>query len=585
LYSYDPVGKIYNKLFDFDSTQGGNPLDLLFINYSYSPLLLYNNKIYGTTHAGGAKNAGVLFEFDPANNQYQKKIDFDSVTVAQPTGGLAVFGNKFYGASIHGGSTNNGVLFNYDPSANTYNKVYDFSNSNYLNEQTGLLSFNNKLYGVSGYNGANQGGYLFEFDPIAASFVNKRDFDSATGWEPWSGLMLKNNLFYGRTFSGGAYNAGVVYEYNPNTNTYLKKGDFDGLTNGGDNDNGNLITVPAQTADGIIGTCSSLPALNIAIPKNNQWQGITDQYGNAIAEINPNGNDLGTINASIYVQNNPVRKTGGLNYLNRSITISVQNQPAAGHPVDLRLYIKKSELDDIINTPGSGISSVNDLAVYKSESPCSNTIATDLVKLTTSGSGWGTDYVLSTQVNSFSTFHFSTGATPLPISLIDFTVTQKTKFSNQLSWKTSSELNSNYFSIERSANGIDYAPIGKAAASGFSNLPIQYDFVDANAIGATLYYRLKMVDKDAAFKYSKVVRINNDQAFISITPNPAQNTISINGVANIKQIEIVGPNGQVVRQFTMNPGNVYDVSDLRAGLYVMRLIGDNETIIKKFVKL
>jgi len=582
IFSYDPVAKTYAKLVDFDSLNGGTVYDYWYQNN----MVVFNNKLYGTTQSYGINNSGVLFEYNPANNVYTKKYDFDSASGGQPSGTLIPWNGKLYGITLSGGSYNEGVLFEYDPINNIYSKKIDFQSPGSYGGGGYLSLFNNKIYGLWSGDEANDAGLIFEYDPATNVYQKKLNLDTTSGKAPYGTLMLRNNLFYGTTFYGGAYKQGEVFEYNPVTNTYAKKADFDS-THTGFGPSGTLVSIPAAVAGGTIGSCDALPSFAIDNTNNSSWQAITDQWGNAIAEINPNGNNLGAITASLYVQNDPVRIAGGLNYLNRSITIRVQNQPAAGHPVDVRLYIKKSELDDLINTPGSGITSVNDLVVYKSENDCSDTVGINVVKLNTTASGWGTNYVLTTQVTSFSTFHFSSANAAMPVTLLSFSATRKNKNQNELDWQTSSESNSSSFDIERSLNGSLFTIIGSIPAAGTSNVMKRYLFNDNYPIaGADLYYRLKMKDLDSKFKYSDIVRLNAGGApGVVISPNPVLDMLVIKNAGQFSKIQIIDASGRTIRQLPLATSNQYDVSDLKQGVYLIRLVNNKEVFVTKVLKL
>lgn len=584
LFSYDPAEKLYTKIFDFDSVNGGfhpNERSLGYDDYNdhtQSSLLLYNNRIYGVTLFGGANDAGVLFEIDPATNQYTKKMDFVPATGKGPTANLLPFNGKLYGIAMHGGANDFGVLFEYDPVTNAYTKKLDFNYDGVMIGEPGLTLFNNKMYGVN-YES------LFEYDPLSNMYTKKIDAGGVNGSEFFSRFLVRNNLLYGTAYTGGSNNKGVVYEYNPGTNNYTVKANFDSTSNGA-GPLGTLISIPASVANGITGACTAFPSFTIAGENSSNWKGITNAYGEAIAEINPNGNDLGTITSSFYVQNNPVRNAGGLNYLNRSLTISVQNQPAAGHPVDVRLYIKKSEFDDLVNTPGSGITSINDLAVYKSEDPCSNNIGNDVVKLNTAAAGWGANYVLTTQVSSFSTFHFSSAGAALPVTLLGFTATRKNKNESQLDWQTSTEINSRSFAIERSNDGVHFRTIASLPAAGTSSIKSLYQFVDMYAGGSDLFYRLKMIDVDGRFKYSKIVKITGDGLpGILVSPNPVQNTLTIEGAVRFSQLQIIDASGKIIRQLSPAVSNQYNVSDLEQGMYIIRFLNGKEVKLVRFIKL
>ena len=73
-------------------------------------MIVYNGKLYGASYSGGANNAGVLFEFNPANNALIKKHDFATATGSGLQGDLVVFNNKLYGITgFGGGSRTDGI--------------------------------------------------------------------------------------------------------------------------------------------------------------------------------------------------------------------------------------------------------------------------------------------------------------------------------------------------------------------------------------------------------------------------------------------------------------------------------------------
>lgn len=93
----------------------------------------------------------------------------------------------------------------------------------------------------------------------------------------------------------------------------------------------------------------------------------------------------------------------------------------------------------------------------------------------------------------------------LPIDLKDFTAATDNGIV-LLKWQTATEVNSNYFDIERSDDGQFFFSIGKVNASGNTSQGASYSFTDKNLTnnnGGQIFYRLKLVDKDGTIKYSK----------------------------------------------------------------------------------
>lgn len=585
LFSFDPASKQFEKLFDFDSVNGFFPPRNQNFEFFYASLLAYNGKLYGVTPFGGSNNAGVLFCYDPSARSYQKKIEFANTSTSEPLGDLVLINSKIYGVTAAGGANGRGVIFEFDPGSGILNQKFDFSTQEALGGSGTLAVFNGHIFGTTRDDGAAFTGYIFEYDPLTNTYSKRHLFNAAGANGPDTRLFLHNNIFYGQTFYGGASSAGVMYSFDPVSGAYADLFDFENAHSGILPIVASLSSAPAAVSNGTPGICTTFPSFAIASANSSKWTGIVDQTGAAIAEINPNGNDLGNINASFYVQNNPARVAGGLDYLNRSITISVQNQPAAGHPVDVRLYVKKSEVDDLINTPGSGVSSVNDLAVYKSESTCSNTIANDLVKIVPAVSEWGANYVLTIQVSSFSTFHIAASNAALPVKLIAFTAKKNGAGIIQLNWSSEAAVNFSRYEVERSADALRFQKIAMVAGSADDGLH-QYETIDNNPGIGRVYYRLKMFDMDGSYTFSKTLVFDLDNSnSIRITPNPVEAVLHVTGTTVYSRIEVVDLSGRVVKAFKGSASNQYNVRDLQAGIYNLRLVDATKVVTMKFVKL
>ena len=102
------------------------------------------------------------------------------------------------------------------------------------------------------------------------------------------------------------------------------------------------------------------------------------------------------------------------------------------------------------------------------------------------------------------------GQLALPVTMLGFyAVNDKTGVT--LNWLTSNETNNRNFQVERSANGIDFTPIGTIPAKGNTSIvQNSYSFTDVNTLnlGGTAYYRLKQNDKDGNATYSRVLAVS-----------------------------------------------------------------------------
>ena len=100
---------------------------------------------------------------------------------------------------------------------------------------------------------------------------------------------------------------------------------------------------------------------------------------------------------------------------------------------------------------------------------------------------------------------------------------------NDITWSTSEEHNTSYFMIEASKNGVDFAEAGRVHAAGYSSSVRRYNFVHKAINGTSYYYRLKQVDVDGKWTYSKTIRINvSAVGSASMYPNPVKDKAIIN---------------------------------------------------------
>jgi hypothetical protein len=97
---------------------------------------------------------------------------------------------------------------------------------------------------------------------------------------------------------------------------------------------------------------------------------------------------------------------------------------------------------------------------------------------------------------------------PLPIVLMSFEGLAESGY-NHLFWKTASESNNDYFTIERTQDGINYKQLTNINGAGNSNTTLSYDYIDYDIENTINYYRLKQTDYDGKFEYSHVIAIDN----------------------------------------------------------------------------
>jgi len=130
----------------------------------------------------------------------------------------------------------------------------------------------------------------------------------------------------------------------------------------------------------------------------------------------------------------------------------------------------------------------------------------------------------------------SFSCTSLPITLSTFSATKHSDRSSKLDWTTSSEINSDYFGIERSRDGDTWETISQVAAAGNSSEVKYYEYIDdklpfSRSKDQIFYYRLRLTDQDGSFKYSDIKGVNFNRqtadGVIAVYPNPATQMVHI----------------------------------------------------------
>lgn len=155
-----------------------------------------------------------------------------------------------------------------------------------------------------------------------------------------------------------------------------------------------------------------------------------------------------------------------------------------------------------------------------------------------------------------------------------------------LFWSTASETNNKGFEVERSLNGVDFETIGFVAGNGTSGKVRNYHFIAENLASEISYFRLKQLDYDGQFEYSKTISVKNEELAIEITPNPFADEITINAsapeqVINAEVIDITGK----IKMSASNAGSVnIDTRDLAQGIYFIRINHGETLLVKRIIK-
>ena len=146
----------------------------------------------------------------------------------------------------------------------------------------------------------------------------------------------------------------------------------------------------------------------------------------------------------------------------------------------------------------------------------------------------------------------------------------------QISWTTVTETNNSHFLVERSMDGRNWSTIGKVNGQGNSSIIRQYIYVDTEDRSGRLIYRVRQVDFDGQFSFSKTRIVDRrTRGRILITPVPAtdQLTIDTQGLSSVTEIQVISYSGAIVYH-QKKPGRHQQIrlESWRAGTYVVKLL-------------
>jgi hypothetical protein len=359
------------------------------------------------------------------------------------------------------------------------------------------------------------------------------------------------------------------------------------------------LTVP-PVSSGTNNTCATgtAVAISTANGNTNRWVPLFNTDGSIIAEINANGNDIGSVTPSLYTTNSATLRNSvspGY-YMNRNIAIAVGTQPIT--PVSVRLYFTKAEEDALDAATGVvNANDVSDIKMTKESGGCMPAFVGGGTLLSQSANAtYGASaFYVQTEVSSFSDFFLHKGTTVLPVS-IEFFKGSKQGTNNLLDWKVNcTTAPSVQLTLERSADGKKFEAINNQTETATRCLQ-GFNYTDNNPLSGFNYYRLKTTSPDGKIGYSTiVVLLNKEKGFelISLAPNPVKTT-SILSLTTVKggkiDISVSDIAGKVVSKQSViviagNNPITMNFAALGAGTYVITAVNaEGELKTTRFVK-
>ncbi len=189
-----------------------------------------------------------------------------------------------------------------------------------------------------------------------------------------------------------------------------------------------------------------------------------------------------------------------------------------------------------------------------------------------------------------------TECSTLPVELVQFGA-NCTERGVIISWITASEINNDYFVLERSGDLKKFTEVAKIQGAGFSSSNIYYSISDLPIPEGDIYYRLRQVDFDGTTQVSDIIFVNCKEYFegkpdIKVYPNPFNNELNIlleNFKDNTVFIEIFDETGKLLIKEKINIYNPVmlhkiDLNHLKPSVYMLRIISEKHLFNNKIIK-
>ncbi|MFK8009715.1 MAG: T9SS type A sorting domain-containing protein [Saprospiraceae bacterium] len=289
-----------------------------------------------------------------------------------------------------------------------------------------------------------------------------------------------------------------------------------------------------------------------------------------------------------------------ISLLNRSTYPSITNTSITDQPTDTSPPAGSNQyVTSTIDYSGT-LSNV-----YLEWSQNSNALGNQISMTNTSGNTWVSDspipnYAGGTKIyfkvfaegassddSETYRFMYTVQAGSLPIELTKFTALPIDNRVVELNWQTASEINNDYFSIQRSMDGNNWEEIEKVDGLGDSNVNQYYSMTDKEPYTGISYYRLKQIDLDGKYAYSpiQVVTIKMD-AIVRVFPNPSKGQITIEGEKN--EIQTLAIYDETGKEVSSSIGIIdktdrscsIDISQLTPGIYFVKTKTQTVKVLK-----
>ena len=328
------------------------------------------------------------------------------------------------------------------------------------------------------------------------------------------------------------------------------------------------------------GTSNQFSTFEANATNNNADPGFTP-----VAAISDNYN-LGNVTVGIYENTSGIRTYNGTPYLDRSWTITPDNNPNGAATVTILLFFTTDEFN-ALKAADPTITSPGDLAVVKQPSGSGSGSTYSLVagEKTILPQSWAAvdgGYYIEIQITSFSNFFIFKKTNPLPLNWLGVQAQWQNAAQAKVDWQVAEQQSVKTYTVQHSADGnlfTDACTVpADSAETAYSCI------VDAG--NDKNYYRVVETDYDGLKNYSKVVLLQDARQGLTMYPNPAKDVLYVQGLGNYKTIQIADANGNILqRQIVVSDKQSIDIHNFTPGIYILTLTGNSESKTVRFIKI
>lgn len=189
-----------------------------------------------------------------------------------------------------------------------------------------------------------------------------------------------------------------------------------------------------------------------------------------------------------------------------------------------------------------------------------------------------------TLVGNFALANADSGSNILPVTWLHFSAAFKDK-QVLLLWDVTHEIGISHYIVEHSTNGIQFNALVQVAANSNTGNNGSYQYLHTNPQQGVNYYRVKEVDKDGKYAYTKIIALTHGNNKVIVSPNPVHDVVTVTAGDAIKQVDCYNAVGQLVK--TATPASTkyaMNIKQWSTGVYTIRVITATGTYNTKIVK-